>query len=131
MKLSYTGITTVVLANLLGLATIASADAPTPPQVPKEAIAACASLKDGDACTVTFGSHTIDGTCAKTPDDVLACRPSRPPSPPREAFDACASAKEGDACTVKLGDHEIKGTCASTPDNALACRPEGPPPEPR
>jgi hypothetical protein len=128
MKRSFTGITLVAFPLLTVLTPLARADAPNPPPVPKEAIAACASLQAGDACTVTLGGNTLDGTCAKTPDDVLACRPSRPPGPPHEAIEACASLQAGDACTVKLGDREMKGTCASAGNDVLACRPEGPPP---
>ncbi len=82
MKLSYTWITSAALMALVTLAPGASADPQGPPGPPPEAIAACASLKAGDTCTVTFGSHTLDGTCAKTPDDVLACRPNNMPPPP-------------------------------------------------
>jgi hypothetical protein len=32
---------------------------------------------------MTFGNHSITGTCQITPDDRLACRPDhRPPGPP-------------------------------------------------
>ena len=37
--------------------------------------------KAGDACSVTFGSRTITGVCAKGPDGngPLACKPDHPP----------------------------------------------------
>ncbi len=82
MKLSYTWTTSAALMALVGLAPVASAD---PPQPPKEAFTACANLKAGDACTVTFGPNTIDGTCAATPDNQLACRPDGPPPGPPKA----------------------------------------------
>jgi hypothetical protein len=56
-----------------------------PPQV---AIDACSSRAEGDACSVTFGDHTIDGTCRKSPsgEGPLACAPNGPPpcAPPRQ-----------------------------------------------
>jgi hypothetical protein len=75
----------LALVALIGLVPRANADEDRPPPprpIPKEAIVACASLADGDACTVTFGPNTIDGTCTKTPDGVLACRPNHPPPQP-------------------------------------------------
>jgi hypothetical protein len=59
---------------------VALADPPMPPQ---EAFDVCANSKDGDACTVHFGSEAVQGTCAKFPGkDVLACRPNNPPPRP-------------------------------------------------
>jgi hypothetical protein len=112
---------------------IARADRPPPRQPPKEAFAACASAKRGDACTVSLGDRAITGTCEAFPDTAaLACRPSRPPGPPPEAVDACRSAKEGDACSFSLGDRALSGSCARGPDAAapLACRPAGAPAHP-
>ena len=111
---------------------IAAADRPPPRQPPREAFEACAKLKAGDACSVTFGSHTVSGVCATGPDGggALACKPDRPPGPPPEAIDACARSAEGDACSVTFGDHTISGKCAKGPDGTgpLACKPDQPPP---
>jgi hypothetical protein len=48
---------------------------------PEEAFTACASAKEGDACTVTFGDRAIAGTCEPFGDRGLACRPDGPPPP--------------------------------------------------
>ena len=63
---------------------------------------ACASLAEGDACTLTLtdGTTTVDGTCRGTIDGTaVACAPN-PPAPPQALVDACASLALGDACTV-------------------------------
>ena len=116
---------------------IASADRPPPRQPPREAFAACASAKRGDACTVALGDRSIDGTCEAFPDTgALACRPlhppGRPPGPPPESIDACRSARDGDACSFTFRDRSLSGTCAKGHDASapLACRPEGAPPHP-
>ncbi|MFO0582889.1 MAG: hypothetical protein U0229_11480 [Anaeromyxobacter sp.] len=51
---------------------------------PPEAVEACKGVAEGEACAVTLGGNTLDGTCAKGPDGAgaLACRPSRMPPPP-------------------------------------------------
>ena len=87
MKALSTWIPAAAAIALVGLVADANADGDRPgrPPIPKEAFAACANLAEGDACTVTFGPNTIDGTCAKTPDGDLACRPNHPPpGPPPE-----------------------------------------------
>jgi hypothetical protein len=106
---------------------------------PPEAIAACAKLNAGDACTVRFDDdHIMDGTCRTAPDGSgpLACAPNGPPphgacehGPPPEAVEACAKLSAGDACTVHFGDHTMDGTCRNGPDGngPLACAPKGPP----
>jgi len=50
---------------------------------PPEAVEACKEIADGEACAVTLGGDTLDGTCAKGPDGngPLACRPTRMPAP--------------------------------------------------
>ena len=69
----------------LTLSTTALADQPARPRrgPPPEAIAACKDRSPGDACTVAFPDHTIDGTCRNGPDGkgVLACAPDHPPPP--------------------------------------------------
>ncbi|NVB83420.1 MAG: hypothetical protein HOV81_33920 [Kofleriaceae bacterium] len=110
---------------------IASADRPAPHKPPQAAFDACANAKQGDACTVTHGDHTLTGTCQTFPDTTqLVCHPDHPHGPPPEAIAACSSAKAGDACTVTHGDHTIAGTCANGPDGngPLACHPNDPPP---
>ncbi len=68
---------------LVPLASSAFADPPSgsPPKPPQEAFTACASSKDGDACSVTFRDRTMSGVCHTTPDG-LACRPDGMPSGP-------------------------------------------------
>lgn len=109
---------------------IANADHPEHHRPPQEAFDACANHKAGDACSVTFGQHTINGTCSAGPDGngALACKPDHPPGPPPEAIDACAKSAEGDACSVTFGDHTIAGTCAHGPggNGPLACKPNRP-----
>ena len=56
-----------------------------PRKPPQEAYDACAEKDEGDACTVHFHEHTIDGSCLPDREDgTLFCRPSRPPGPPPE-----------------------------------------------
>lgn len=46
---------------------------------PPEALAACASLASGAACTVSFNGQTQAGTCVAGPSgEPLACLPPRP-----------------------------------------------------
>ncbi len=124
----------LVLASVLALAlpfAIARADHGPHHQPPQAAFDACARSKAGDTCTVTFGDHTLNGTCAAGPDNqALACRPDHPPGPPPEAISACSGHAAGDACTVTFGDHALTGTCDAGPDSSgpLACHPAGPPP---
>jgi hypothetical protein len=79
---AYASATSAALLALVCLAPAASADDRPHHGPPPEAIAACEKLAEGDACKVTFGPNTLDGTCAKTPDGVLACRPEHMPPPP-------------------------------------------------
>ncbi|HEY0255342.1 MAG TPA: hypothetical protein VGC41_27625, partial [Kofleriaceae bacterium] len=61
----------LVLASVLALAlpfAIARADHGPHHQPPQAAFDACARSKAGDTCTVTFGDHTLNGTCAAGPD---------------------------------------------------------------
>jgi hypothetical protein len=51
---------------------------------PPEAFDVCGGKKSGDACTMTFGNHSITGSCQTMPDDRLACRPDHRPPPPDE-----------------------------------------------
>jgi hypothetical protein len=58
-------------------------DQRAPRKPPQEAYTACADQSAGDECTVTFGEHSITGSCvADREDGKLFCRPSRPPGPP-------------------------------------------------
>jgi hypothetical protein len=116
---------------LLALPIAAWADHPDhgPHQPPQAAFDACASSHAGDACSITFGDHTVTGTCTAAHDSQqLVCHPDHPPGPPPEAFEACRSHSAGDACSVTFGDHTITGTCAAGPGSALACRPDHAPP---
>lgn len=51
-----------------------------PPRPPPEALAACANLQDGQACSfVTPNGSTISGHCKPGPNgEPLACAPPRP-----------------------------------------------------
>lgn len=132
MKKLVIGSLTIVSIALAGAT--AFADPPAPPSPPQEAFDACASSKEGDACSVSFQGHSIAGTCATFPgSNKLACRPNGPPPPPPEAVKACASSKAGEACTVDMHGHSVTGTCEHGPDGngPLACRPAGPPPHRR
>jgi hypothetical protein len=46
---------------------------------PPAAFDACKGKNQGEACSVTFHEHTMNGTCATTPESELACRPDHPP----------------------------------------------------
>lgn len=72
---------------LLALAAPAAAQPQPPdgrrPQPPQEAFAACNGRSAGDACSVSFHGHTIEGRCAAFPEtQTLACRPNHMPGPP-------------------------------------------------
>lgn len=106
---------------------------------PAEAFTACASLKAGDACTVTLGDKTIEGLCRTGPDGQgkLACAPKDMGGreghrgPPAEALQACASLREGDTCSFAHHGRTIDGMCRKGPDGAaMACAPKDLPPRP-
>ena len=70
------------------------ADAPpTPRKPPQEAFDACKGSTEGAACSVTFHSHTLTGTCKKWPNGEaeLACVPDHPPGPPPQGAPAASS----------------------------------------
>jgi hypothetical protein len=118
----------VVLAMLAPLFPLAAAyaDQPEHRKPPQAAIDACSSSKKGDACTVTFGDHTLKGTCDAPPDSsTLACRPEHM-GPPPEAIAACDNLKVGDTCSFAHGSDEIPGTCSKGPDGdgPIACKPD-------
>jgi len=79
---------------LIGLVSLSCAapgmrDRPTGP--PPEAVEACASLSEGDACSFTGRRRdNVQGTCFVPPEDEagLACRPEggRPPRPERPYY---------------------------------------------
>jgi hypothetical protein len=76
-KVTKVGASLAVLGVMLVAASNASAD---PPPIPQEAFTACEGKAAGDACSVTFHEHTIEGTCAARPEGgALFCRPSGPP----------------------------------------------------
>jgi hypothetical protein len=104
--------------------TLAFADGPPHHQPPQQAFDACKSKASGDACTVTFGDKTVDGTCKAHPEGAttLACHPAHM-GPPPEAIAACTSKAANDACTVTFKDGKtMAGTCGTHGDNAvLAC----------
>ena len=85
-------------------------DAPPPHKPPQEAFDACKSHSEGDACTVTFNGHTLNGTCRKGPNGEtdLACVPAHPPGPPPNQN----STLSGSALERKLDrlERDIQGT---------------------
>jgi hypothetical protein len=110
---------------------------PPPPAPPPEALAACTDLAAGEACTVTVGDLSIEGSCRSGPrgTEPLACVPDGGPPPPPvppEAFAACAELSLDAACALNLGPGTILGTCRTGPmgTEPLACVPEGGPPPP-
>lgn len=48
---------------------------------PAEALAACQTLKTGDACQFAAAQATVEGTCAAPQGRPLACRPANAPEP--------------------------------------------------
>lgn len=124
----------LLLAPLTARASGGEGDRPPgpPPELRKQAEAACADKASDAACTVTFGDRTLEGTC-RTPhhgeSKTLACMPARPPGPPPGSLEACSGKQEGAACTVETPRGQLNGTCAKPPhgDGALGCRPERPP----
>ena len=111
------------------------APAPTGPEgehhhgtPPKEALDACTSKHQGDACSFTgHKGKQVDGQCHAPEGDAtkpLACAPKHK-GPPKEAIDACASKADGDACSFKNAEgKEHSGTCKAhhkDPGKPLAC----------
>jgi hypothetical protein len=95
---------------------------------PPAAYEACTDLSAEDDCSVTFGKHTIAGTCTADDheDGKLFCRPNHPPVPPPEALEACADKSAGDECSVTTPDDgQLSGTCVKgrKQDDSLVCRP--------
>ncbi len=120
----------ITLALSVAALPFAIAYAERPHQPPQAAFDACAKSKKGDACSVSFGDHTIGGKCDVFPDTTaLVCRPDHPPGPPPEAVDACTNKQAGDACSITHGDRTLNGSCEKGPDGAgpLACHPPHPP----
>ena len=85
-------------------------DAPPRGKPPQEAFDACKSHSEGDACSVTFDGHTMNGTCRKGPNGEtdLACAPPHPQGPPPNQN----SSLSGSALERKLDrlEREIHGT---------------------
>ncbi|MBK9603790.1 MAG: glycosyltransferase family 39 protein [Anaerolineales bacterium] len=117
---------------------------------PQEALDACSTSSQGDACSFTTqNGNTVDGSCI-TPQnlDVLACAPQgmsqqngQAPTgnaqttngnvnnqgPPQAALDACSTSTQGDACSFTLQNgNTINGSCVTPPNSSeLACAPQG------
>jgi hypothetical protein len=60
----------------------AFAKPPARPELPPELKQACASLNQGDPCSITMRGRTMQGTCEVFGDAGLACRPKRGASAP-------------------------------------------------
>jgi hypothetical protein len=122
-KLLGMSVLTLVAAMAMPAVTRAQPSGDRPPHhgPPPAAFDACKGKSADDACEVTLGDHTVQGTCAQTPDQRLACRPAPPP----EAIDACAGKSDGDTCSVQAGPHQFQGSCRKGPGGGdkLACAP--------
>lgn len=118
---------------------------------PQEALDACSTSSEGDACSFTTqNGNTVDGSCITPPNlDTLACAPQgmnaqqngQAPTgnaqttngnvnnqgPPQAALDACSTSTQGDACSFTLQNgNTINGSCIIPPNSSeLACAPQG------
>lgn len=130
-----------ILAALgLGLlvGSVAMAQPSGPPEPPPEAYEACEDLAEGDSCEVTFGDHTVTGSCSTHPgSNELACRPEGGPGgghhgPPPEAYDACADAELDSACVVSTPHGDLEGSCLEDREDSslLLCVPDNMPEPP-
>jgi hypothetical protein len=102
---------------------------------PPEALQACSGLQENATCSVTFGDHTMTGTCHSGPQgEAAACMPSGGPpggghhhGPPQEALDACNGVQTGASCSFIHQGETRTGTCQPGPDNLpAACMPPRP-----
>ena len=118
---------------------------------PQEALDACTSSAQGNACSFTLpNGNAINGSCVTPPNSSqLACAPqgmipqngqapanSQVPNsgtdgqgPPQEALAqrACANSAQGNACSFTLPNgNAINGSCVTPPNSSqLACAPQG------
>ncbi|MBI5964996.1 MAG: glycosyltransferase family 39 protein [Chloroflexi bacterium] len=115
---------------------------------PQQAVDACASSTQGDACSFTQpNGNTINGSCTLAPHasagvnppnlNVLACAPQemnaqqngQTPNQgaPQAAVDACTNSTQGTACSFSLQNGStINGSCVNAPNsNELTCAPQG------
>lgn len=70
-----------LVALVLSLSAGASFAQPRGGQPPAEALAACKSAKQGDACSFTGDRGKASGSCEAPEGKPLACRPSDAPTP--------------------------------------------------
>jgi hypothetical protein len=104
---------------------------------PEEMLAACEGQTDGAECAFGEGDAEVKGTCAKTGDDRLVCRPEGKEgmgkrgkrgnaSQMNEAkMQACAELSEGEECSFEGPKGPIAGTCKKGPkEGKLICKPE-------
>lgn len=149
-----TGSSTTATTQALATDADAGARPPHRHEPPPEAFNACSSKTKGDACTVTFDDHTMQGKCNLPPPDTgdtrLVCFPDGPPPgappgsphggprrPPPEAFDACKGKGADATCSVTTPHGTLDGACKGPPpgvdagaDAPLACVPAKLPPPP-
>lgn len=91
MKIAIASLFGMVVAVPLAFAEPNGGERPPHRRPPEEAFTACASLAEGDACTVKHHDREMTGQCRKVPDFVkedagkLVCAPHghRPPPPPQ------------------------------------------------
>jgi len=84
MKLTQVSILLFSAATTCLVGTARSAEGDQRPHgPPAAAFDACSGKSSGDACTVTFGDRTINGSCKAEPqDDRLLRWPDQPPPGP-------------------------------------------------
>ncbi|HEY8072542.1 MAG TPA: hypothetical protein VIF62_00485 [Labilithrix sp.] len=100
--------------------------------IPKEAFDACTSKASGDACSLSFRSRTINGSCANAPEGApqqgLVCKPEGDRSAMHQAaLAACDGKASGDACTVTHENGTASGSCMAprhgNAEGKLICAP--------
>jgi 4-amino-4-deoxy-L-arabinose transferase-like glycosyltransferase len=104
---------------------------------PQQAVDACASSTQGDACSFAQpNGNTINGSCVNPPNlNVLVCAPQgmnnaqQNPNQgaPQAAVDACASSTQGSSCSFNLQNGSaLNGSCVTQPNSSeLTCAPQG------
>lgn len=103
------------------------------PSPKPDKVAACATAKANDPCTVPHGEETFHGVCRLSPDGkTLACMPPTAEVPP--PIQACQTLPLDHACSFPDDGRTVNGFCRQLPEkNVLICipqpsKPEAPPP---
>lgn len=109
----------------LGLAASATAAEPKGRAAQREAVKACESRKEGDACRFQHGDRNVEGTCRRSPRGPVACVPPRIEDLWNKSAAACKDKKPGDACSFPTPQGVRSGACRSTARGTM-CRPRRP-----